>query len=286
MSNFLIAFANRTDTSTLSGGSWLSTLPLSNLKDRTQGAVARSTDDTNASTKFDVDFGAEKIVRTYALVNHNMGLDSKVRIRGSDIDVTLTATTYDSGWADVWPAVYNSLDLAWEAENFWGGQYTDEERQGFNWTYIISAPASFNARYNRVEIDDTLNPNNYVQIGRLFVGNAWQPTYNFAWGVSLAWEDPSAIEEAVSGAESYDIRTRYRVARFNTEWLSEDESMAFAYDIQRRVGTTGEVIFQYDTGDTTHSIRRQFCGRLRTLSNVEHPNLVSWSTAWEIKELL
>lgn len=286
MSVFLLAYSNRIDSATLSGGSWVSTLPLNNLKDRNQGVVARSTNDALASTKFYVDLGSVKTVRTFGAVNHSISLDGKIRVRMSETDATLATSDYDSGWLDVWPAISDSLDLDWEDDSFWSGQYSTEQLEGYNPTFIVSAPAQLAARYLLVEIDDQTNESGFIQIGRVFIGPAWQPEWNFTYGVGISIEDTSEIEEALSGAESFDERRKRRLARFNTDYLSENEAMAFAFEIKRRMGVTGEVIFQYDPSDTVHAVRRQFMGRLQSLDPITHPNLVQYVTGWEVRELL
>src|SRR5262245_42530055 len=69
---------------TLSGGSWLVALPLTNLQDRRLARVARSTNDDAASTQFDVDLTVARSIRVISLVNHNLSLAATVRVRSSN----------------------------------------------------------------------------------------------------------------------------------------------------------------------------------------------------------
>lgn len=287
MANCLFAFNNRADTSAYSGGYWLANLPLTNLANPIQGVPARSVDLALTSTKFLVDIGADKIARLAALVDHNLSLTAEVRIRASDSDPTMaTGVLFDSGWSEVWPSVYDSADVEWENPNFWSGQYTDEERQGYTWNFVRFGPAGFIARYWLIEIDDPDNSAGFVQVGRLFIGDAWQPSINMSYGAGIAWEDPSTVDEAMSGTEFFGERRVYRVARFTISGLGQDEAYGRAFDLQRRVGVTKEVMFIYDPDDTLHAVRRQYRGRLRQLSQIENPTLDVHSIAWEVKELL
>lgn len=284
MANCMIGFPNRADSATLSGGSWAAGLPLNNLKNRILGKVARSATDATADTQFDIDLGAEKKIRIAALVNHNFSLDAKYRLRGSTVS-NFATSVYDSGWLPVWPAVYPSQSLDWEDPNWWSGQYTDEQRAGYTATLVEAEPANVLARYWRWEIDDTTNAAGYVSIGRLFIGPAWQPTYNMEYGARAAWETKTEIQEAIGGAEFFQRRTPFRVQNITLD-MTLDEGLANAFEIQRRAGIDAEVLWVADPDDTVHALRRRYLARLRKLSAIEHPYFNNNKTAFELKELL
>jgi len=285
LSNVLIAFNNRADAATLSGGSWLAALPKTNLQNRIVGKVARSTDDAVASTKFDVDITADTIIRVIGLIGHNLSINALYRIRGSS-DSGFASSDVDTGWVSVWPPVYVSTDLDWQSLNWWSGRYLTDEILGYTWSLIYDIGSAKNLRYWRIEFDDTANTSGYVQVGRLFMGDAWQPAINMSYGAGISWETPTEVQEAIGGTEYFDARTPYRVAKFSTDWLTEDEAYSSAFDIQRRMGIDKEVIFLWNPEDTTHALRRQFLGRLRQLSAIENPYLDTHKAAWEIKEII
>lgn len=285
MANAIIAYGNLIDTATLSGGSWLSSLPLTNLQDRRIGKVGRSSNALVASTTFDIDFGITRLQRVFALVGHNFTTAARYRFRFGD-DATFATSTVDSGWVDVWPIVYPYGSLPWESGSFWTGRYSEEEIEGYNATTVYIADAVFSARYVRVEIDDEDNADGYVQIGRAFAASAWQPTRNMVYGASLGFIDRTVVQEARSGAESFDVRPSPRIARFGLEAMDEDQAMALAFEIQRRLGTSGEILFVWDPSDTVNAIRRQFLGRLRVLNAIENAGPDRWRSPFEIKELL
>lgn len=283
MANALIAFYNRIDAASVSGGSWLASLPLTNIQDPIIGRVARSADLNTNSTQFDADIGADRLVRVVALVGHNLSLTAEYRVRGAT-DSGFTTVVVDSGWQEVWPPVYASTSLNWQAPNWWGGRYLPDEIEGFTWTKIFVADTSYNVRYWRVEMSDPDNAEGYVQVGRVFIGDAWQPELNILYGYGLRWETKTQIREALSGSEYFDRRTPYRVVGFTTEAMDVDEAFGNAFEIQRRAGLDGEVVFMLDPDDTLHALRRQYLGRLRELSPIENPYPDLHRTAWEIKE--
>jgi hypothetical protein len=287
MANAILAHTNRADEATLTGGSWLAALPLANLKDRRLSKVARSTSLDLSATQFELDIGPQRLVRAVALVNHNLSLTALYRVTASELP-DFSVLEDDSGWREVWPPVYPTLGLPWEAPNWWSGRYLPEEIEGYTWTLVYILSASKRARYWRIELNDEESAAGYVQIGRLFLGDGWQPLYNMSVGASLGIEVKTETQDALSGAKTFARRRPVRVARFNIKTMSEDEALAFAFEIERRCGIDREVLFLWDPDDTRHAVRRQYLGHLRQLSPVEHavPTDRPWSKAWEIEELL
>jgi hypothetical protein len=281
----MIGFPNRIDSCTLTGGSWVSTLPRDNIKNRTLGRVARSTNLLTTSTQFTVDMVNTKLVRLFAVVNHNFSLEAKYRLRGSN-DATFSTFTYDSAWQNVWPAVYPSESVEWESDSWWTGTYSLEDIDGYVPNLVVVLPQIYQLRYWRLEIDDAANTAGYVQLGRVFLGEAWQPSKNASYGLSLGMETRTDVQESLSGAEYFQYRKPCRVTRFSLDYLSEDEGMANALEMDRRAGIDKEVFWIHDPDDTVHAIRRQFLGRFRQLSPVEFPYFQTNKKAYEIKELL
>lgn len=281
----LIAYPNRADESALSNGNWTAALPLANLQNRIISRVARTIDASNASTRFDLALAKPRLIRVFAMVNHNLSGLAQYRIRAYS-DAAYTNLVADTGVTDVWPVVYPSGILEWEADNFWDGRYLDEDKVGYNLTLIALLPTAAFAQYYRFEFFDASNPAGYVQIGRVFLASEWQPVVNMDMGASLTYESKTVVDEAIGGAEYFDRRTPFRVARFTLSWMSEDEGYTRAFDLQRQIGMDGEVLYMYDANDTVHKLRRSFVGRLRTLGPLEAPEAIFTKSAFEIKELL
>ena len=81
MGNLTLSYKNFADTGTLSGGSWQTTLPVSNLQTRKLSQVARSLNATASSTQFRVDLGTDDYaVHLIGLFRHNFSVDATYRI--------------------------------------------------------------------------------------------------------------------------------------------------------------------------------------------------------------
>ena len=284
MSNMLLSYQNRIDGSTFgSYGSWSASLPLTNLKNRTLAKVARSTDATNASTRFRFSLDIARIIGAIGFVNHNLSSSSQYRFRIYS-DSGYTTLEYDSGMVNVWPQMpFGTYE--WEDLRFWDLTATDEDLELFTKTLIHIPTVSVSEQYYQVEFFDTANEDGYVQLGRVFLGAIYQPFYNMDLGASIGYESGTLIDEALSGAEYFDRRQSFRVARFNLNHLTNEEAI-LNNDIQKISGTDAEVLFVYDPSDAVNLHRRSFLGRIRTLSPIEQPYATRFATSYEIKELL
>lgn len=285
MGNALIGYPNRGDQGIFSGGSWVAAAPLTCLQDRQLANVARSTDLATGSTQFDCDLGIARSLRVVGLINHNLSLQAQYRLRISQSG-SFSDAAFDSGWGLVWPMVYAVGSVEWEEDNWWSLQYTADQISGVTWNLIKALPANILGRYVRLEISDPLNPNGFIQAGRFFAGPAWQAGVNLSKEADLGWETETEVDSALSGAEYFDRRYPYRVIQCAFNWLSRDEALTNPYEIIRRAGIDGEILFVYDPDDTVHAIRRQFLGRMRKLTPLGFRYVSHAKQAFEIKELL
>lgn len=284
MQNIILAYPNLADEATLSSGSWLTALPLDNLKNRILQKVARSSDDANASTKFDIALTKDRPIKVVVLINHNISSAGLYRIRGSTVS-NFSTTVYDSGWKEAWPAVYAPISLEWEQDNFWDGKLSADESAQFIHNLIEVLPTTSIARYWRVEIDDTANPDTYIQIGRLFLAGQWQPSNNIAYGASAGYETNTTLETSIGGTEYFDVRKNFRTFKFSIQDIGYNEGIQKALDMSRSQGIDKEVFLIPDPDDALNMIRRAFLGRLRTLSVLEYPYYSTNNIGFDIKEI-
>ena len=285
MANTILAYGNQIDGATLTGGSWVASMPLTNLQDRRIGKIARSASAAEIHTTFDIDFGGTRLHRVVSLIGHNLTTAARYRLSMSSAS-DFSAVIHDSGWIDVWPTVYPSGTLPWGSPSWWTGKYSAEEIAAYTATIVYILEASTNARYIRVKLSDEENPAGYVQLGRVFAGDGYQPVRNITYGASLAWVDPTEVQESLDGAESFNERRPYREARFGLSAMTESEAMADAFELIRSIGISKEVVFIWDPDDTVHALRRQFLGRFRQLNPIENAGPDRWKAPFVVKELL
>lgn len=219
----------------------------------------------NASNRFGVVFTR---LAAYSTTKSNADLNALASFTDGE-----HVAQYDSGLIDAWPAD-------------WISGTGQEQRTGARGLALLSVGASPSYRYWRIDFTDPANAAGYVQIGRVFMGSSWRPDHGMLNGASIGYESRSTTTEADDGAEYHSERRGPRVVRFNLEAQTQDEAMMKILEMQRQLGSTGEILFQWDIGDTLYQPARTFLGRLRSLSPLTAINSNLWSASFEVKELL
>jgi len=286
MGKCLFLHPNRADGGTYSGGSWETSLPLTNLKDQRVSKVARSTAATTAATKFDIDLGATRYLAGIALVGHNISLAGQVRFQVDDA-ADFATPVYNSGWVDAIPDIYPSNMPQWEVPASRDGALKAEDYAA---GYVPDVQHLFSSlqtgRYIRVEIDDTTNSDGYVQIGRCVVGSGFEPTINFEVGASLGWQTSTTILESPGGALHFDEMPRRRVFNFTLPEADNDEALVHTFEIHRALGMHSQLYFIYDQTDSVHMHRRSFLATLGRMHPMNIPNGVRVDQAFSLIEAL
>lgn len=251
MANCLFSYPDRTLTATLSGGSWSTGLPLSNLKDKLRSKIARSTNAANSSTIINIDLGSLKPVRMLALLNHNASVSATVKISLSAV----SASDYELGqypnlqfWAGYYP---DEVPLEWEEDEYWGGtlnpQDVAEYGQSPDLWHVL--PQSVNARYIKIEIFDSTNAAGYFQLGRVWVGNGIQPSINMDYDANIVWKQDVLKSKSLGGVDWFQILSSGREFSGTLSNLSTAEGMVMFFERQRRLGQEGELYFIFDPDD-------------------------------------
>lgn len=252
----ILSFPDRTQTATLSGGSWLTAAPLSNLQDKLLTHVARSSNALAASTLVQIDLGAAVAVRVISLCAHNISTGGTVRVRGfSDAGYTTMVTGADSGTLNAWTAEAIAAGITNYPKNY---------------TFVFTSAKT--ARYWKIEVVDTSNAAGFVEIGRAWVGAAdFEPAVSVSYGASLGYEARDVIEESLGGVIWGEKRTPRRVlsATFNT--LTSAEKRA-ALVMQKTLTTTDEVLWITNgTATADDMLFEAFPAFIRKASPLQYP---------------
>ncbi|KHK02790.1 hypothetical protein [Desulfovibrio sp. TomC] len=283
MATGLLCWPNYADQAAFAGGVWQT--PLVNLRDRFLTRVARTAGLSLEATRFDVDLSRDRTIKVVAIPSHTLSPSARIRIR-CFADAARTILRADSGWSDVWPPVYATAELEWEADNWWSGRVLPEDVARMSKTFLHLLPRQVFCRYLSVDIDDQANPAGYIDLSRLVVVPGWQPNFNFSYGVSLAWESATLTEASLSGAEHFEERPPYRVVSFRLDYMDRIEATNQALAMTRALDISGEVFFVFDPANPLLMQQRSFLGRLRQLSPLEHVACNINGMAFEIKEVV
>jgi hypothetical protein len=175
----------------LSGGSWLASMPLSNVLNPIMGIKAKSSDANASSTQFIMNMGGTANRNIFALCGTNQ-YDfvtgnwnwTAYRLTASANADGVTSPIYDSGTVSL-IADFNMMNHL-----------------------ILPLPSNVSARYWKI----ALTCNIACEIGFLFLGKSWQPTINMDVGSWYKIDDESDIQRAYDGTLYSNQRTMRHTA--------------------------------------------------------------------------
>jgi hypothetical protein len=253
---------------TVSGGSWQATLPVTNVADRRVTRVARSTSAAAANTVIDIDCGSTKSMRAFALINHNLQSGATWRIKAS-LSAIGSTDVLDTGAINVVQmSMYADL-LSWSDSGWWEGIGDGWLRNMNPVIYVHTGQLS--ARYVRIEISDTTNPDGYVQVGRAIVSPMLVPTWNDDYGRSRGFIDFNAFDVGEAGAEFARLGRKLKTESVSLSWLTEQEAR-FLRGISRQRGTDDDVLYVPDVGSASAQQEYGFLGRIEGgLEGIDQP---------------
>lgn len=245
------------DAGTLSGGDWEEARPLTYMQDRDTGKRARSTNDGTTATQFLLDLGADPndwLVGVIAIVGHNLSTSALVQITGSD-ESDLSPAVYESGWVDAYREIYPWGILRPGEPGYANGRPADTQPTGIPFIQYVPDVA---CRYWLFEFDDTLNPDGWLEIGRLIVASRYQPSGNFQPGASMAVQTRTVRDDTDSGSFVHDEKPNRRVFDGTFDAIDEDEAHVRFHDLDVLIGTSRPFLFIAEPAKNYHVHRGAF----------------------------
>lgn len=282
-----LCWPNYVNEAALSGGAWSAELPRSNLQDPVYAEIAETADLNPSSTQFDVTFPRFRTVAMGLIAKHNLSVAARWRMRIFR-DAGATNEMWDSGWRQVWPAVYSTSELNWEDPNFWSGVPFEDDRKDFTPIAWMFADRPQVCRRVRIEIDNPTNPDGAVRIGRAFIANAWRGRFNASWGIQYGLDIGTTFETADNEDETEyaDPKSARRTVSFDLSHLSEEEGFSQIHAMMRRQGLHKEVFYTENETPGPQSFAKSFVGRLSSVNPLVNPYYATYTNAVNLREIL
>lgn len=284
MARAVFLYDSFSDGAAVSGGSFVSTLPLSNVQTRDLREVARTTSVDSSATQFRVDFGKLRPIGGYAIgpTNISPGATYRIRLYGGPDG---TEQKYDSG-PQIRPGSGIEFGtLVWGHPALWTGIDKDEVDTSdiaffdFFQTDILASSMT-------VEIIDEGNARGYIDIGRLLIGRALRFKHNYAYGSNSFFMRPlTDREESLAGTEFFFRRAQRRGFRCVFEYLPETQLFDAVYRVME-LGVEGQMFVIPDIEDTANLQKRSFFSTLNELPAIEQAVYRRGTTAFDLKEVL
>lgn len=269
--NIVLCYPNYVEVSTLSGGSYTSQLPRDNAKRGVISRKARTTTTGVDDTKVTITLQRGRNIGVIAIAGHNFSTSAEWRITlyGED-GVT---EIHNSGKMFVWPALYSSDQLEWEDDSFWLGSVSEEERQFLTplALYFVPDVGLINTKVVSIELFDESNSDGYLQFGKVFVSQTWQPSRNASLGISFSNEINTEVEMSLDNTEYFDRKRAKRSVGFTLDRLTEEEAFSRIFSMQMQQGIDKEVLFAYNKENNQFSYYRRFLGRLQSVDAISEP---------------
>lgn len=249
MANAALLYENLADAGTISVSTQVALTPGSNLQDPN---IVRKWRSTAAASYFIVDLGSLQSIDTIAVIGITADM---IRIR---------ATTSDS--AGLSSPVYDSTNTA-------------VDQSYLQHIAVLTSPVS--ARYIRVDL--TATTGDFVEAGRIVIGQRTSFGVNFAYNWSRAWVDPSIRTQTRGGQTQVSNERTYRTLDVTFDFLSESEKNGTVETIDRVNGLKTDIMLLTDP-DSSNLARDTVWGLMSDLTVVANPYFGIFSKQYRIQE--
>jgi hypothetical protein len=292
---FCLGYQDYLQNAVVSGGSWVTTLPLTNVQTDDLQEVARTASLSSSDTQFTADLGAPKGVGMIVVGPINASPDFQYRIRAYS-DAALTLTKLDTGLTSItsgavidWTVPGDWLE--WEDVNFWSG-ITPSELSDLP-LYLVetvpeASPTDGQAQFWKFEFFDAGNSAGYLDIGGAMLFRMFRPELNYAPDSNnFNFEFLQDTNESKGGRVTFSETAIRRQARFSWPNVSEDSGfddwmrIALLSRLSRRIFVLPE---ETDTGDRLRL--RAFPATFKSTPALAQLNVARGSTAVDVIEVI
>lgn len=271
--NLQLLYKNDFDDATAAATSSASGFPLTNAGANSKASVWRSTSLSSQTISGDW-AGTAKTINCVALAFTNLIEGSTVRVKLYQ-EIADVSPYYDSGVRTVWfaydpPDGFTTIGLI--AFPFGGG---------------VHFPIFFNAatiKKFEIIITSSGNPDGYIEVGRILIGNAWSPEHNAEYGATIGHVDESEINRT-AGGQYVDRRGMHKTISFDLRYLSDADRSELS-SIVRRNGKRSPVFLSMYPDETDEIFQNgNLFGYFRDPAQFEHVMHSAHDTKVDIDEI-
>jgi hypothetical protein len=287
--NLRVIYNNLADTATITVSSTASaTTVAANLKSDYKSVVWRSAAGTSAAII--AQLSSPSVVRGIVLGFNNLTTAATVRVRGYSAQPTFSGGTITGGTSNGMdsglvianpPANLGTFNLG---GNTVLGTSAYEIRRGYARIWL---PAGISCAFIGIEIVDSGNTDNYIEVSRLIFGDYWSPQYNTSFGLSSTLNDTSTSERNEAGDIITNNGTQYNTVSFDMKYMSPADRT----DFNKLIRTKGSrypvfiSLFPDNAEDYGKEQLHQVFGKLTKISGISHPIFNMYATQVDIEEI-
>jgi len=300
-SNISLSYPNRIDECTISSSTtWSSTLPLANIKNRVLKKVARTALGVT-SFQMTINLPVQREIGCVALASHNLSTNAMYRVLGYSGTNGSGTIRFDSTASFKAYPVLNSPEtgvIPWGDPTFWGGSVSESQRKSYTSLAIFYPPKNAMCLSVTIQVTDSGNSDNYLQVGRVFLGRSVEPENNPEFGgLSQGYIDLTETRKANDNTKYFNIKQKLRTINCTLGHLSKEEAFSGFYDAQRECGISGELIYAFSKPEYLNTISninmtfdrnfyaRTFICNFSGLSPIDMPYVNGYCTVLQLEEI-
>ncbi|HNR12066.1 MAG TPA: hypothetical protein PKM59_02000 [Thermodesulfobacteriota bacterium] len=205
-------------TATMTFSSEVATLPGTNVLDDQRGKVWETTGCASEWVK--LVFPGNKYFNAIALAGFNLSASATVTLQANMSDDWTSPAVEEE--FEVWEPVIG-FDEGLYGEHGYGGYLTDDEMPKYT-TMVRFLAAAYAYPYIRLLIEDLDNEDGYLDIGRVFIGEAYEPYGYHDWDWKLIAVDPSVVTKSEGGQAYKDIKSPFSLVKLKLQNLTDEEA--------------------------------------------------------------
>jgi hypothetical protein len=249
------------------------TLPVANLQTKQPTKVWRS---NNLSVNVVADLGGDYSIDLFALMFSNATADATWRIRAAAEESELTADpAYDTG-PMTFAAGINGQYLIYSQ----GAPETYSRTSGYH-TFL---PKQF--RWWRADIFDPDNADGYLDFGRLYIADSFTPQRTFSYGWTQQWMDGQVRDKSLGNQTYPQERNTYRRISGQFRWQSESDMYGELYQLQRKRGSSKDVLLITDELKTDRLMDWSVYGLMTDIEPITGSTFRLYETTLTIEEMI
>jgi hypothetical protein len=239
---------------------------------------------------------------TYYLTDNQMIRSVKIVIDDTTTAATTSTTSVTVGLGDKSFTIGTGLTLI-------AGQEVTIYKTSDISTFVSGKIKSYNSATGALVLNATMysgtgshsawsliNGDNYLEIGRIFLGRTVEPRINPEYGdISQGYVDLTEIQRSIDNTKYFYVKPKMRTLSCVFKSLSQSEAFSGFYDAQREVGLSGELLYTYSKpeyiGDINMTVDKNFYARtflcnFSELSPIDNPFVGRFQTALKLEEIV
>lgn len=178
------------------------------------------------------------------------------------------APIYDTGLVAFFGGEFPESQVDWDGGRWWDRSFKQEEIEGDPRHMGMLLDEAWYGRAVRWVVDDSTNPDEYIETGFFDVAAATVLAVNPALGAAYGFRGRTEVQEAHGGTKSRERRRKPRTFLGELDAVSIEQSHAVFFEMQRQLDVDVPVFWSIMPDDVTLKNRLNFPAHFVKLDNI------------------